>query len=365
MRAALDEAGLDALLVSAPGEENLGRASRYYFAAFTGSTGLVLILPERAIFAADFRYIEQAERECGPRGFEVFPALGAGREWFPKLVVEAGLSGKKVGLSKSDLTFGGYLRLQKLIGVLPEGDRPAFEPAPRIIETLRRRKDAEELALVQRAIDISDAACDSVVVGLAPEQTEQDVADAFRQAVKAAGGEDVSFDTIVAAGPWGAMPHAHPRNERLGAGKPIVIDMGARYGGYCSDLTRTVTIGAPGAKFREIYDIVFHAQQAAIAGIETGMSGRQAHDIAHDVIDAAGYGDRFGHGLGHGIGLDVHEAPHVGRTSDDVLEEGMVFTIEPGIYIPGWGGVRIEDIVVLENGKPRVLSHAAKRSPGS
>lgn len=363
IRAAIAEAGLDGLVISSPSEEKLGHASRYYCTGFTGSAGLVVILPDAAFLAADFRYIEQAEREAAPRGFHVFPALHGSKVWFPKLVEEARLAGKNLGLSKADLTYAGFLRLEQLAADLPEGGRPSFAPAPPIIETARRIKDTEELALLQRAIDISDAACDEAVTAFTPELTERHVALAFQQSVKALGGEDVSFESIVAAGPWSAMPHARPRDEPLGAGRPIVMDVGARFAGYCSDLTRTVTVGPPDAKFREIYEIVFEAQQNAIERVEPGMTGVEAHNLAQSVIDAAGYGEQFGHGLGHGVGLDVHEDPHVGLTSEDVLEEGMVFTIEPGIYLPGWGGVRIEDIVVLENGRARVMSHARKLTP--
>ncbi|HNO66737.1 MAG TPA: M24 family metallopeptidase, partial [Tepidiformaceae bacterium] len=198
---------------------------------------------------------------------------------------------------------------------------------------------------------------------LSPATPETAAADVFAARVKAAGGEDISFETIIAAGPNGAMPHAHPTGDAVGEGQPIVCDLGARYGGYCSDLTRTIVLGKPDAKFREIYEIVFEAQRAAIEGVEAGMKGSTAHKLAQDVIDRAGYGERFGHGLGHGVGLDVHEAPYLGTTSTDTLEEGMVFTIEPGIYLPGWGGVRIEDVVVLENGRARVLSKAPKLTP--
>lgn len=363
IRIELQERDLDALLISAPGEEELGAANRRYVSGFTGSTGQVLVTRDRAIFAADFRYTEQAERECVPRGFEVFHALGARKEWFPKLIGEAGLAGKRVGLSTRDLSYAGYLAIQDYLERIPATGRPEFVPAKGIIEKLRRQKDPEELTLLQRAIDISDAAFEQLEAMLTPEMTEMQAADLFAANVKAAGGEDISFPTIVAGAPWGAMPHANPRAEPLGADRPVVIDMGARYDGYCSDLTRTVVIGRPDAKFREIYGIVVEAQQAAIEGIEPGMKASDAHLLAQDVIAAAGYGERFGHGLGHGVGLDVHEDPYLGTSSEDVLEEGMVFTIEPGIYLPGWGGVRIEDIVVLENGRPRVLSHARKLTP--
>jgi Xaa-Pro aminopeptidase len=156
------------------------------------------------------------------------------------------------------------------------------------------------------------------------------------------------------------MPHAYPRDRRLEAGEGVVIDMGCDVGGYMSDLTRTIYLGKPDDQFKKIYDIVLTAQLTAEEMVKPGMTGDECHMIAHNVIEAAGYGETFGHGLGHGIGLQVHEAPRVGRTSTDVLEDNMVFTIEPGIYVTGWGGVRIEDMVVLENGKARVMSKAPK-----
>ena len=363
IRTELDERNLDALLISAPGEEELGAANRRYVSGFTGSTGQVLVTRDRAIFAADFRYVEQAERECAPRGFEVFQALGARREWFPRLIGEAGLGGRRIGISTRDLSYAGFLAMMELLDDLPASGQPELVPAKGIVEGLRRMKDPEELGLIERAIAISDAAFDRLESALRPDMTELEVAEVFAANVRAAGGEDISFPTIVAAGPWSAMPHASPRPEVLGEGRPIVIDMGARFAGYCSDLTRTLALGTPDAKFRAVYSIVFEAQTAAIEGIEAGMRASDAHMLAQGVIDRAGYGERFGHGLGHGVGLDVHEDPYLGTSSEDVLEEGMVFTIEPGIYLPGWGGVRIEDIVVIENGKPRVLSHARKLTP--
>jgi Xaa-Pro aminopeptidase len=363
IREALDEARLDALLISAPGEEGLGRASRYWVSGFTGSAALVLVTKSRAIVAADFRYTEQADRECVPRGFEVFKALEGRKEWFPKFVAEAGLAGKKVGVATDDVTYAGRLSLTTLAAPLKAADRPKWAPAPDIIGRLRRVKDQDELRLLQAAIDISDRAFEQLEAEILPETTETIAAEIFARNVKAEGGDDISFETIVAGGPNGAMPHAHPTPEPVGADRPIVIDMGAKFAGYCSDLTRTIFLGEPDAKFREIYDIVFEAQRAAVEGIEVGMKTTAAHQLAQDVIDKAGYGDRFGHGLGHGVGLDVHEDPYLGKSGEGTLEEGMVFTIEPGIYLPGWGGVRIEDIVVLENGKARVMSKARKLTP--
>ncbi|MGE3073858.1 MAG: aminopeptidase P family protein [Dehalococcoidia bacterium] len=363
IRTKLEEANLDALMVSAPGEENLGMESRYYTAGFTGSAGVVLVTRDKAMIAADFRYTEQAEAECGARGFAVFPALGARKEWFAKFVGETGIAGKRVGLSTHDLTYGARRSLTSLARSLPSADRPKWVPAPDILGKLRKVKDADELRLLQAAIDISDRAFEQLESAIVPETSELVAAEMFAANVKAEGGTSISFDTIVAGGPNGAMPHAHPTPAAVGADRPIVVDMGAKFGGYCSDLTRTIVLGNQDAKFREIYAIVFEAQQAAIEGVEAGMKCVDADRLARSVIEKAGYGERFGHGLGHGVGLAVHEDPYLGTSASDTLEEGMVFTIEPGIYLPGWGGVRIEDIVVLENGKARVLSKARKLTP--
>ncbi len=363
IRAAIAEEGLDGLLISAPRQETLGHANRRYVSGFTGSTGVVVVTAEQAVIAADFRYVEQAERECGPRGFEVFPALHSSKQWFPELMAHVRAGGKKLGLSRDDLAYGDFLALQGLIEAMPSLDRPELVPAPPIVERLRRVKDGEEVALLQRAIDIGDRAFERARESLHAAQTETEIADGIEAAYREFGADGASFSSIVAGGPWSAMPHASPRPEPVRAGEPIVIDMGARYRGYCSDLTRTVCIGAEDARFREIYAIVLEAQQTAIERVETGMTGVQAHALAAGAIARHGYGEQFGHGLGHGVGLEVHEDPYLGPASEDTLQDGMVFTIEPGIYLPGWGGVRIEDVVLLENGRARVLSHASKLIP--
>ncbi len=174
------------------------------------------------------------------------------------------------------------------------------------------------------------------------------------------GADDLSFPTIIATGPWGALPHAYPRDVPLEAGAGVVMDLGVIVDGYCSDLTRTIYLGQPDDQFRRVYDVVLTAQEMAEERIEAGMTGEQAHQIAVTVIAEAGYGEYFGHGLGHGVGLDIHEAPRLGPRSSDVLVDGHVVTVEPGIYIPGWGGVRIEDQCVMEGGRLRRLSTAAK-----
>lgn len=365
IRAALAEERLDALWVSGPVDDVLGRHSqnRFYVSGFTGSAGHALVTRDRAILAVDFRYVEQAEREAAPNGFEVWQYRSKQREWVPELVKHADLPGKRVGVSTADMTYGAYLALQAAVKVLPWGLRPDLGPASPILEKLRRIKSEDEVQALQRAVNAADAAFEEVWHQAQPEQTERALAEAVARAVEAHGATGVSFDTIVGGGAWGAMPHATPRDVAIGEGQPIVVDMGALVGGYCSDLTRTFVLGEADARFHEVYAVVFEAQRQAIEQVEVGMTGVQAHALAASVIEEHGYGERFGHGLGHGVGLDVHEAPYLGVTSEDVLEEGMVFTIEPGIYLPGWGGVRIEDVVMLKGGRAQVLSHATKLSP--
>jgi Xaa-Pro aminopeptidase len=366
IRAALAEAKLDALYISSPVDDSYGRHSqnRQYVSGFSGSTGRALITRDRAILAVDFRYVEQAEREAVPLGFEVWKTSPSRqKEWLPRLFADAELAGTTIGISRDDVSYGEFVTVQEAARSMPPGARPKLKPAPRIVESLRKLKDAAELMALQRSIDICDAAYERTWATIAAGQTEREVAAEVESAIRALGGDGVAFDTIVAGGPWAAMPHASPRDEPLREGQTIVIDMGALAGGYCSDLTRTTVLGAPDGKFQEIYAIVFEAQRNAIERVEPGMTGPIAHALAWDVIAKHGYGEQFGHGLGHGVGLEVHEAPYLGKTSEDTLQEGMVFTIEPGIYVPGWGGVRIEDVVVLEGGRARVLSRAQKLTP--
>jgi Xaa-Pro aminopeptidase len=225
---------------------------------------------------------------------------------------------------------------------------------------LRALKEPAEVEALQRAVEIADAAFESVSGTIEPGDTEAEVAWRIELAVREQGAESLSFDTIVGSGPNAALPHHRAAARAIQEGEPIVIDMGARFDGYCSDLTRTVVVGRSDGQFQKVYDTVLGAQLTAIESVTSGMTGREADRLARAVIEEAGFGELFGHSLGHGVGLEVHEAPSVAATSEGKLEDGMVFTIEPGVYIPGWGGVRIEDVVILENGRARVLSKAPK-----
>jgi len=360
LRQKMAEVELDGLLVCSPVEDTFGDvgANRRYLSGFTGSVGYLLITQEAAFIAVDFRYHEQAQREAA--GFTPFAASGPLPDWFASLVGEAELAGKRLGFQAGDITFATYQTIAKAVKDMPASQRPKLLAAPPLVEQLRAIKDADELAAIQRAVDLGDEAFVAIAERIEPGWTEAQAAWEIEKHIREHGGEGVSFEIIVAAGPWAAMPHARPRDEKIQRGEPIIIDMGVRLGGYCSDLSRTLFLGQPDEQFDKIYDIVLTAQLTAEALIGKDMTGEQAHLLAHNVIAETGYGENFGHGLGHGVGLQIHERPHLARASKDVLADGMVFTIEPGIYISGWGGVRIEDMVVLEDGRPRVLTKAPK-----
>ena len=349
LREQFDEEELDAILISTP--EN-----RRYMSGFTGSAGWLLVTRDNATLATDFRYVEQAGNQA-PDFTVLRTQRGLG--WFPEWTAEHGV--KRIGFESQDVTVSVHEAFLKAIEEAENSNNPELVPTKGIVENLRVYKDADEIALLTEAIRIADEAIDEIGPRIEPGVTEESVAWELEKAMRERGAEMISFDTIVGAGLNGALPHHRADETIIKPNDAIVIDMGAKYEGYCSDLTRTVFVGEPDAKFREIYNIVLQAQLAAEEQVTAGMTGKEADAIARDIISDAGHEDDFGHSLGHGVGLAVHEYPHVGPTAEeDVLEDGMVFTIEPGIYLPGWGGVRIEDIVVLENGKARVISKASK-----
>ena len=347
LRALITDEDIDCMLISDP-------HNRRYLSGFIGTAGYLFITESDAVLATDFRYTEQAEDQA--TGYNTSRIQGRLSEWFPKLLGD--LSVSKIGFEADDLTVSSLKMFEE---ALTESDNEiTFEPKTGVTSKTRAIKDEAEIKLLQKAIDIGDAAFEETAGKLEPGMTEKEAAWEFEKAIRERGAECLSFDTIVAAGPNAARPHHQTSDAPLREGETIVFDCGATYQGYCSDLTRTVVLGEADDEIARIYNIVLEAQEAAIGKIETGINGGEADAIARKIIDDAGYADNFGHSLGHGLGLQVHEEPNVGPRGTTPLEDGMPFTIEPGIYIPGWGGVRIEDVVVLENGKPRVLSHAAK-----
>ena len=360
LREKLEEKGLGGAFVSAAGEDmskQLG-ANRRYLSGFTGSMGHLLITQEAAFIAVDFRYYEQAESESP--NFQMFKANGPMNTWLSEFIRGGDLGGKKLAFESHGVSYATFHSLRKAVGELPEGARPQLTPTENLVEWLRVIKEPGEIEALQAAVTLGDQAFEHVAERVEPGWTEKQVAWEIERYVREHGGEGMSFDTIVAAGPHGSLPHAQPRDHVIQKGEGIVIDMGVKLNGYVSDLTRTIFVGKPDEQFRKIYDIVLGAQLTAEELVRPGMTGGEAHMLAQKVIEEAGYGDNFGHGLGHGVGLQVHEPPRVGKTSDDKLEDGMVFTIEPGIYLPGWGGVRIEDQGYLKAGRYVSMSHAPK-----
>jgi Xaa-Pro aminopeptidase len=354
LREKLEQHRLDGLFIVSG--ENNSPVNRRYLSGFTGTSAYLLVTRDAAVIATDFRYYEQAGQQA--KAFRLHKAVGGMEKWLADLL--QGLGGKRIAFESAHLTYETYRTMRKVVQGLAEAKRPKLVPTLNLVEGLRTFKDAEEIAALQAAIDLGDAAFADVSQRIEPGWTERQVAWEIEKYVREHGGDGLSFDTLVGAGERGAMPHCSPTDRVLKKGDGVVIDMGVEMHGYMSDLTRTVFLGKPDDQFSRVYDIVLAAQQTAQELVEAGMTGEQAHLLAHNVIDEAGYGEHFGHGLGHGVGLQIHEAPRVAKTSNDVLADGMVFTIEPGIYLTGWGGVRIEDVVVLENGKARVMSHAPK-----
>ena len=348
LRGKLQDKGLDSLLVSTP--EN-----RRYLSGFTGSAGYLVISSDLAILATDFRYVEQAGNQCPD-----FQVVKTGSDWSWLMDLQREHRMKKLGFEGQHMTVATYRQLSEASQELPSADKPDLISTSGMVEELRTVKDTDELALLQKAIDVSDAAMQAISPTLKVGDTEKEVAWQLEKAMRDFGADSLSFDTIVAAGPNGAMPHHRPSDRPIALGEPVVIDMGAMVGGYCSDITRTFCVGEPDEMFRKVYDIVLGSQLAAIATVRAGMSGGEADELSRVVISEAGYGDNFGHSLGHGVGMAVHEYPRVGPKSGHHLEEGMVFTVEPGIYLSGWGGVRIEDVVILDNSGAQVLSKAPK-----
>jgi len=342
------EQGMDGFLVSSA-------ANRRYLSGFTGSNGNLVITPREAVLATDFRYIEQAQSESP--GYEVRHIRG-GQPWFPGVAGELGIT--SVGFEADDMSVTAFSRLLRDVEESEIDLRLEFEETTGVIEWIRAVKYESEIKALDCAVQIADEAMAKIRTEIRAGMTEKEVAWELHKEMRRLGAEGPSFDTIVAVGPNAALPHHRADDTAVRAGVPIVIDMGANYRGYCSDLTRSFVVGEPDDTFQHIYGIVLQAQEAAIEAAKPGMTGEDIDSVARKVIADAGYGDEFGHGLGHGVGLVIHERPMVVPRSQDVVEDGMVFTIEPGIYITGWGGIRIEDIVVMEDGRARPLTRSPK-----
>lgn len=320
-----------------------------YLTGFTGTNGTVVVSADRAILLTDFRYTVQAADQTD--GYEIVDGGSEPR----KRLVEAMDGANAVGFDDADMRVKQHSGLvEELPDVIP------LVPAAGIVEKLRAVKDAHEIDAIARAASIAD----SIYATLAEEglagRNESDVAWRIEQLAREGGASGLSFPPIVAAGAHGALPHAEPRDVAIGKGQLVVLDLGVVHGGYCSDCTRTFATGPISDHAREIYELVLDAQQKSLAAIAPGADCKALDAIAREVISADGYGEKFGHSLGHGVGIEVHEQPTLSSRSEGELVAGNVVTVEPGIYIEGEFGVRIEDLVVVADDGPRVLTPFTK-----
>jgi Xaa-Pro aminopeptidase len=329
-------------------------ANRRYLSGFHGTAGYLFITPRKAVLATDFRYTEQASLEAP--NFEILRIGGDLATWFPGLVSDSGT--KTLGFEAADVTYRFYRQLRHTLKT--KGVPARLVPLDGLVESLRAVKEPGEIELITRASVISDRAFERVAAVIKAGMTEKQVAWELEKSMREHGSQTLPFEIIVASGLSASLPHHRPSDHVIRDGEPMVIDMGARCYGYASDLSRTMCTGRPTTRFKKIYNTVLQAQRAAISRIKKGMTGHEADSIAREIIQNAGFGEAFGHSLGHGVGLAEHESPRLGPDSKDILTENMVFTIEPGIYLPGWGGVRIEDTVVMEKGKVRLITGALK-----
>ncbi|MCL6516184.1 Xaa-Pro peptidase family protein [Alicyclobacillus sp.] len=352
LRAELSARGLDAMLVSSP--EN-----RRYISGFTGTAANVLVTAERALVITDFRYTQQAKAQCA--GFEVVEQQASHGGAFLELLTDlvGSLGVKTVGFEQDYLTYGQVEQYRSL-----EARVPGFRwvPVSGAVEALRVVKDDGEIAILEQAARIADEAFEHVLGVLRPGMTEREVALELEVQMRKRGASGASFDTIVASGWRSAMPHGVASDKVIEPGDLVTMDFGALYQGYCSDLTRTVVVGKATPRQREVYAWVLEAQRLALEAVRPGITGRELDAVARDALARYGVAEAFGHSLGHGIGLAIHEDPRISRAGEAELVPGMVITIEPGVYLPDWGGVRIEEDVVVTATGGRVLTHSSKDS---
>jgi Xaa-Pro aminopeptidase len=332
----IEERGLDSLLVT-------HMLNVRYLTGFTGTNGACIVTPDERLFLTDFRYAQQAAEQVQGYGSQE-----VGRDMLAGLAER--LHGR-VGFDDGHMSVSIHAKLAEK---LPE--EVELVPAGGLIEDLRAEKDPSEVAAMRAAAAIADEAYEWLrETGLAG-RTEREVARSLARFMEDRGADGPSFPAIVAAGSHGSLPHAEPRDVEIPRGTLVVVDMGAQVDGYCSDCTRTLATGPLDDSALKIYELVREAQEAGLAAVRPGASCSAVDAVARELIEAAGHGQHFGHGLGHGVGLEVHEAPRLAKTAEGELEMGNAVTVEPGVYVPGEVGVRIEDLVIVRDGEPDVLT---------
>jgi len=342
--AALEERELDALLVT-------DLVNVRYLTGYTGSHGIALIGPgEKRCFLTDFRYVTQAEQEVV--GFE--RTIGE-NDLLEEVVAAVPEGDVRLGYEEDHVSVRTYDRLRELLPLSVE-----LVGAGPVLERLRVVKEPGEVARIRAAAELADVALSTTVAAGLAGRTERAVALALEDEMRRLGAQRPSFDTIVAHAEHGALPHATPRDVEIASGTLVTIDWGAELDGYCSDCTRTFAVGEPGERARELYALVARAQLAGLEAVGPGVPGKDADAAARDVIEAAGYGEQFGHGLGHGVGMEIHESPRLSRASTATLAAGHVVTVEPGVYLPGELGIRIEDLVLVTESGHELLTGLSK-----
>ncbi|MDB4867200.1 MAG: aminopeptidase family protein [Cohnella sp.] len=343
LREKVSEAGGQAMLVTS-------EVNRRYLSGFTGTHGFALVSDDKAALLTDFRYKEQAALQAV--GFDIVEHGTDINATVAELLKSWGVS--KVLFEDHQVTFAAHAALVQTLA-------PAqLMPAGAVIEELRMIKDETELAVIREATDLADRTFEYILGFIKPGVRESEIALEMETFMRKHGASGPSFTTIVASGERSAMPHGVASERVVGKDEFVKLDFGAYYKGYCSDLTRTVVVGKPSDKHREIYNIVKEAQQYALDHLVPGMTGREGDALTRDIITMYGYGEHFGHGTGHGFGMEIHEAPRLSKNGDMVLTPGMTVTVEPGIYLPGFGGVRIEDDVVFTDTGIQILTRSPK-----
>lgn len=326
------------------------RANRYYLSGFTGSSGYLLLTTDRVYLLTDFRYIAQANQQTN-----CCEVINQGKYWYETLKqLLTRHQVKRLAFEQDHLSYNHYLKLAETV------DQCELIGKQHLIEILRETKDPQELELIKKAASIADKAFSQLLEVLKPGRTELEVAADLEYYMRSLGSEGPAFDTIVASGTRSALPHGIAGEKKLELGDLVVIDFGATYQGYRSDMTRTVIIGSATAKQRDLYQLVLKAQLAGLQGIKAGQLCHQVDSIARNIIAEHGYGAYFGHSLGHGVGLNIHENPRLAEGNQLPLEKGMVVTVEPGVYLEDWGGIRIEDMVAVTEDGCEIFTKTSK-----
>ncbi len=341
LREKMQSENLDAFVVSSP--EN-----RRYMSGFTGTSAMLLVLLDKAYLLTDFRYITQATKQAPE-----FEVVDAGSDFFSS-IKDLASEARRIGFEEDYTTYALYLKLKDAVS------KAELLEKANLLTGLRSVKEPEELDKIRQAVKIADDAFAHILKFVEIGQTEEEISLELEFNMRKAGASGGSFDFIVASGWRGSMPHGVASSKTLQRGELLTMDFGAVYQGYCSDITRTFAVGEPDEKQQEIYDIVLKANKAAIAAIKPGLMGKEVDAVARQIIEEAGYGNYFGHGLGHSVGLAIHESPRFSLREEQIIEPGMVITVEPGIYLPDWGGVRIEDMIVVTENGCEVLTQAPK-----